>query len=358
MSTNVKKKVVIGLSGGVDSSVAAYLLKEQGYDVIGATMQIWTDEAEEQSETCSSIEAVQDAKAVADMLGIAYHVVNFKPVFEEKVISYFINEYKSGRTPNPCNVCNRYVKWEALLKAARELGADYIATGHYARIQQLDNGRYTLRKSAAKIKDQTYALYNLTQEQLSHTLMPLGEYEKKEVRAIAQKIGLKVADKKDSVDICFVPDKDYAGFIKRKDSYEAPEGNFIDMQGNVIGRHKGIIHYTVGQRKGLNLMLGRPVYVAAIRPDTNEVVIGGAEDVKTDRTYVYPVNYLSVEGVLAPLRVHARIRYNHSGAPATLFPKEDGRMLCVFDEPQRAITPGQSLVCYNEDYIVCGGTIL
>lgn len=358
MSTSVKKKVVIGLSGGVDSSVAAYLLKEQGYDVIGVTMQIWTDEAEAESEACSSIEAVQDAKAVADMLGISYHVVNFKSVFEEKVIAYFIDEYKSGRTPNPCNACNRYVKWEALLKAAGELGADSIATGHYARIHQLKNGRYTLRKSVTEKKDQTYALYNLTQEQLSHTLMPLGEYKKEEVRAIAQKIGLKVADKKDSMDICFVPDNKYAEFIKKKDSYEAPEGNFVDMQGNVIGRHKGIIHYTVGQRKGLNLMLGKPVYVAAIRPDTNEVVIGDAEDVRTDRLYVYPMNYLSIEGIDAPLKVHARIRYNHSGAPATLFPQDDNRVLCIFDEPQRAITPGQALVCYNEDYLVCGGTIL
>lgn len=358
MSTDKRKKAVIGLSGGVDSSVAAYLLKEQGYDVIGITMQVWTDETEKESESCSKIEAVKDAKAVAGMLGIPFHVLNFKPVFKEKVIDYFISEYKRGRTPNPCNACNRYVKWEALLKKAKEFGADYIATGHYARVERLENGRYTVRQAAAAKKDQTYALYNLTQEQLSHTLMPAGEYSKEEIRSIARHIGLEVADKKDSMEICFVPDNNYAEFIKRADNYTAPEGNFVDLQGNVIGTHRGIIHYTVGQRKGLKLAMGKPVFVAAIRPETNEVVIGEDADIRKDRLYVYPVNCMSVERIDTPLHVRAKLRYNHPGAAAVLYPQEDGRVLCVFDEPQRAVTPGQALVCYHEDYVVCGGTIL
>ena len=256
MST--KKKVVVGMSGGVDSSVAAWLLKEQGYEVIGVTMQIWQDEEEEvQQENggCCGLSAVDDARRVANQLEIPYYVMNFKKEFKANVMDYFVREYLAGRTPNPCIACNRYVKWESLLQRSLEIGADYIATGHYARIEQLENGRFSLRTSATSAKDQTYALYNLTQEQLSHTLMPVGAYTKDEIRAMAEKLGLRTANKPDSQEICFVPDQDYAGFIDRENGQKVPEGDFVDASGKVLGRHKGITHYTIGQRKGLGLAM-------------------------------------------------------------------------------------------------------
>lgn len=254
-----KKTVVVGLSGGVDSSVAAYLLKEQGYDVIGVTMQIWQEEDSctvEENGGCCGLSAVEDARRVAQKLDIPYYVMNFRKEFQKQVIDYFTREYLEGRTPNPCIACNRYVKWESLLKRSLEIGADYIATGHYARVEQLPNGRYAIRNSVTAKKDQTYALYNLTQEQLARTLMPVGAYTKDEIRKIAEEVGLLVAHKKDSQEICFVPDNDYAGFIKNSTGKTIPKGNFVLADGKVIGEHQGIIHYTIGQRKGLNLVYG------------------------------------------------------------------------------------------------------
>lgn len=356
-----KKKVVVGMSGGVDSSVAAYLLKEQGYDVIGVTMQIWQDEEPsvmEENGGCCGLSAVEDARRVASQLGIPFYVMNFKKEFKKEVIDYFIEEYRQGRTPNPCIACNRYVKWEALLRRSLDIGADYIATGHYARIVRLENGRYTLKRSATLAKDQTYALYNLTQDQLMHTLMPAGEYTKDEVREIANKINLQVANKPDSQDICFVPEGDYASFIENATGEKTLPGNFVDLEGNILGQHKGIIHYTVGQRKGLGLSLGHPAFVLEIRPKTNEVVIGENKDSLSYIVRADKLNFMSEEGIKDERRMFAKIRYNHKGAWCTVRPSGEDEILCIFEEPQRAVTPGQAVVLYDGEYVFGGGTII
>ena len=356
-----KKKVVVGMSGGVDSSVAAWLLKEQGYDVIGVTMQIWQEQeraVQEEEGGCCGLSAVEDARRVAYELGIPYYVMNFRDEFKKQVIDYFIREYLEGRTPNPCIACNRYVKWESLLKRSMEIGADYIATGHYARIDRLENGRYALRTSQTNAKDQTYALYNLTQEQLKRTLMPVGEYTKDEIRKIAEKINLRVANKPDSQDICFVPDGDYASYIEETAGVKPEPGNFVMSDGTVVGTHKGIIHYTVGQRKGLGLSLGHPVFVLEIRPETNEVVVGSNEEAMSRYVRARQINFMSVEDLVEPKRVWAKIRYNHKGAWCTVEKTGDDEILCTFDEPVRAITPGQAIVLYDGEYVLGGGTII
>lgn len=356
-----KKTVVVGLSGGVDSSVAAYLLKEQGYDVIGVTMQIWQEEDSctvEENGGCCGLSAVEDARRVAQKLDIPYYVMNFRKEFQEQVIDYFTREYLEGRTPNPCIACNRYVKWESLLKRSLEIGADYIATGHYARVEQLPNGRYAIRNSVTAKKDQTYALYNLTQEQLARTLMPVGAYTKDEIRKIAEEAGLLVAHKKDSQEICFVPDNDYARFIKNSTGKTIPKGNFVLADGKVIGEHQGIIHYTIGQRKGLNLSMGHPVFVTKIRPDSNEVVIGENEDLFVNTLICDRVNFMAMEGLDGEVRLKAKIRYNHPGAECVISPAEDGKVRVTFDQPQRAITPGQAVVFYQGEYVAGGGIIL
>lgn len=353
--------MVVGLSGGVDSSVAAYLLKEQGYDVIGVTMQIWQEEDSctvEENGGCCGLSAVEDARRVAQKLDIPYYVMNFRKEFQKQVIDYFTREYLEGRTPNPCIACNRYVKWESLLKRSLEIGADYIATGHYARVEQLPNGRYAIRNSVTAKKDQTYALYNLTQEQLARTLMPVGAYTKDEIRKIAEEAGLLVAHKKDSQEICFVPDNDYAGFIKNSTGKTIPKGNFVLADGKVIGEHQGIIHYTIGQRKGLNLSMGHPVFVTKIRPDSNEVVIGENEDLFVNTLICDRVNFMAMEGLDGEVRLKAKIRYNHPGAECVISPAEDGKVRVTFDQPQRAITPGQAVVFYQGEYVAGGGIIL
>lgn len=357
-----QKTVVVGMSGGVDSSVAAYLLKKQGYRVIGVTMQIWQTEEQailEDQGGCCGLSAVDDARRVANHIGIPYYVMNFKDDFKKYVIDYFTGEYLHGRTPNPCIACNRYVKWESLLTRAVEIGADYIATGHYARVVELSNGRFAIKNSVTASKDQTYALYNLTQDQLKRTLMPIGSYHKDEVRRIALDAGLPTAHKHDSQDICFIPDHDYAGYLEREVPDQIPgPGNFVTKDGIVLGRHKGITHYTVGQRKGLNLSMGHPVFVTEIRPETNEVVIGEAEDVFSREVYFDQVNSMENETLDTSIAYGAKVRYAHAVSPCHIEALGDGKYKAVFEEPVRAATPGQAIVLYDGDIVAGGGTIL
>lgn len=357
----MSQRVVVGMSGGVDSSMAACLLLEQGYEVAGVTMQLWQEEAphiQKENDGCCGLTAAEEARRVAEQLGIRHFVMNFSEEFQTHVIDYFAKEYRNGRTPNPCIACNRYIKWEALLRRSMELGADYIATGHYARVVRQPNGRYALQKSVTAAKDQTYALYSLTQEQLSRTIMPVGEYEKEAVRKRAEEAGLIVAHKPDSMEICFVPDGDYASFIERETGVKDEPGNFVDVYGNVLGVHKGITHYTIGQRKGLGLAMGHPVFVTEIRPETREVVIGESEDVFRRTLRADHLNFMSVPEFDGEVRAVAKIRYNHRGDDCVVRMLDQDTAEVVFDRPQRAVTPGQAVVFYDGDVVMGGGTIM
>ena len=354
----MKKKVVVGMSGGVDSSVAAYPLKEQGYDVIGITLRMSPDDDEtiENEGGCCSLSAVEDARRVCDRIGIPFYVLNFKDIFKEKVIDYFIDEYMVGKTPNPCIACNKHIKFDALLRKARGIGAEYVATGHYAKIVEED-GRYLLIKSDDDKKDQTYALYNFTQDQLEHTLMPCGEYTKDKIREIAKEIGLAVHNKKDSEEICFIPDNNHGRFILEAKPGKIKPGNFVDKEGNVLGKHKGIVYYTIGQRKGLGLSLGRPVFVTDIRPKTNEVVIGPEEDIFKTDLLAKDVNFIPFDNLQSELKVTAKVRYSARPAEAVLYPEKNGKVRVSFKDKQRAITKGQSVVFYDGNIVVGGGVI-
>ena len=353
------KKAMIAMSGGVDSSVAAWLMKRDGYDCMGVTMRLFAgeDSCERKGHTCCSLDDVEDARSVARQLGIPYFVFNFTEDFGTQIMDRFVCAYENGFTPNPCIDCNRYMKFEKLMKRAKELDYDYVVTGHYARIEEQD-GKFLLKKAIDEKKDQSYVLYSLTQEQLAHTLFPLGGMTKPQIREMAEEQGLINARKHDSQDICFVPDGDYASFIEENADAPIRQGNFVTPDGKILGKHKGIIHYTVGQRKGLGLALGYPAFVLEIRPETDEVVIGTYEESLTYTLRANELNFMSVEDITEPIRVFAKIRYNHKGAWCTVEKTGEDEITCTFEEPIRAVTPGQAVVLYDGEYVLGGGTIL
>lgn len=353
---------MVAMSGGVDSSAAAVLLMEQGYPVCGATLRLFTNEDIgicDRSRTCCSLDDVADARAVADKLGIRHYVFNFGDLFQEAVIQKFGREYAAGRTPNPCIDCNRYIKFGKLLERARLLEYDAIATGHYARVERDEQtGRWLLKKAADTAKDQTYVLYAMTQDQLAHTLFPLGGMTKPAIRAYAEDHGLINARKPDSQDICFVKDGDYAGFLENTLHIPSPSGAFIDTAGRELGRHRGLVHYTVGQRKGLGIAFGEPRFVVAKDAQRNTVTLGKNEELFSRELTAEDINLISVADLTGPMRITAKARYKQQETPATLEPVGDSRVRVVFDQPQRAVTPGQAVVFYSGDTVVGGGTIL
>lgn len=355
-----EKTALIAMSGGVDSSVAAYLMLQEGFRCIGATMRLFDNEAIGQSmeSTCCSLDDVEDARSVAYRLGMRHYVFNFTDDFDEKVISKFIRCYECGLTPNPCIDCNRYLKFEHLLRRAQELGCDCIVTGHYAQIRFDEaSGRYLLYKAADLSKDQSYVLSNLNQEQLSRIRFPLGGITKAEARQIALEQGFVNARKHDSQDICFVPDGDYVAFMERYTGKHYAPGDFLDMQGNVVGKHRGAVGYTLGQRKGLGLAMGAPVYVCGKDMDANTVTVGPNEALFRKVLHADDWNWIAIASLDAPIRVKAKTRYRQTEQPATVYPEENGFARVEFDEPQRAITPGQAVVLYDGDLVVGCGTI-
>lgn len=358
--TAENNKALIAMSGGVDSSVAAYLTKEQGYDCMGVTMKLFHNEdiSVPESHTCCSLDDVEDARSVAFSLGIPHYVFNFSDRFKECVMDRFVRAYENGATPNPCIDCNRFLKFDKLFLRAKELGCGHIVTGHYARVEyDGTTGRYFLKKAVDPSKDQSYVLYSLNQEQLAHTLFPLGGLTKEKTRAIAAAQGFLNAKKHDSQDICFVPNGNYGDFIEDYLKKTFPEGDFTDKNGSVLGRHKGIIRYTVGQRKGLGLALPAPMYVTKIEPETNRVILGFHEDLMSHTLIANDLNLITVDHIDAPMRLKAKVRYRQPEQWATVTQTSDDRLQVVFDEPQRAITKGQALVLYDGDVVVGGGTI-
>ena len=349
-------KAIIAMSGGVDSAVSAYLIKNQGYDCIGATMRLFDKENEDEN-TCCSLRDVEDARQVAHRLGMEHYVFSFTGEFDEKVIKKFIHAYEIGATPNPCIDCNRYLKFEKLFNRMKELDYDYIVTGHYARIEKA-NSRYFLKKAVDETKDQSYVLYSLTQEQLAHTLFPLGGYTKPEVRKIAEENGFVNAKKHDSQDICFVPDGDYAAFIEEYSGKQYKNGNFVDKNGVVLGEHKGIIRYTIGQRKGLGLALPAPMYVLEKNVEKNEVVLCSNEELFSRSLDAENVNWIAFDNPPESFSAKARIRYNQKEENAQVIVTGEDTVHVEFEKPQRAIAKGQAVVFYDGETVLGGGTII
>ena len=353
------KKAIIAMSGGVDSSVAAYLMKKNGFECMGATMKLFdNDDININNEkSCCSLDGVEDARSVARKLDIPYYVFNFKADFKECVIDKFISTYENGGTPNPCIDCNNNLKFKKLIDKMNELMFEYVVTGHYASVEK-SGDRFLLKRGIDKSKDQSYVLYSLSQSQLKHIIFPLGGYTKSEIREIASEQGFINANKKESQDICFVPDGDYASFIKRFSGKEYPGGDFLNINNEVIGKHSGIINYTVGQRKGLGMAFGEPMYVCRISPENNTVVLGKNEDLFSKELTANNINLITVDRIDGEMRVTAKIRYNHKEQKATVLQTDENTVRVIFDEPQRAITKGQAVVFYDGEYVIGGGTII
>lgn len=354
-------RVLVGMSGGVDSSVAAALLQRDGYDVIGITLNVWPRGMgdSQREDACCALGAVEDARRVAYRLGIPHYVVNFRDLFEEKVIRDFARQYQQGRTPNPCIRCNQFVKFDALLARAGPLGAPFVATGHYARVEHdAASGRWLLKKARYPAKDQSYVLYVMGQQQLSRTLFPLGDLSKEDTRRLAREMALPVAEKPESQEICFVPYRRYGQFLAEYAPESVREGPIVDRQGRQLGQHRGIAFHTIGQRRGLGIAAPQPMYVVQIVPETNSVVVGPEEDLMRSECRATEVNWVAIDGLREPLRARAKARYRAAEVDATLYPEANGQVRVVFEQPQRALTPGQAIVFYDGDIVLGGGTIV
>src|SRR5580693_3364137 len=360
MSSPKRPRVVCGMSGGVDSSATAALLLEQGYDVIGITLKLWPQDCVNRAEDkCCGPQAVTDARSVCDKLGVPYYLIDEAAEFQKHVIQYFSDEYKSGRTPNPCVMCNQNLKFGRLIGRADQLGAQYIATGHFARVEKSADGTRTLLRRGRDLrKDQSYFLFSLRQDQLARAIFPLGEKTKSDTREVARHCNLKTAEKEESMEICFVPDNNYGGFLQSANLVQKHRGEITDVYGHVLGHHDGIEFYTIGQRRGLGITTPKPVYVVELDPENNRVVVGDETALDRDEFVAERCNWHPFEQLEAPIEVTAKIRYNHPGAAATVTPLDGNRVKVKMHSPVRAITPGQAAVFYQDDLVVGGGWIM